>query len=84
MASKEKNFKSVLFQKNFRDLPGGPVGKTWPSNPGGARLIPAREAIIPQASTKKPNHKTEVLTNLKFVINSTMTLKNGPHQKKKS
>ena len=38
---------------NLRDLPGGPVVKTSPSNAGGAGSIPGRGAKIPHASWPK-------------------------------
>ena len=37
----------------YRDLPGGPVVKTSPSNAGGAGSIPGRGAKIPHAPWPK-------------------------------
>ena len=46
----------------FRDIPGGPVVKTSPSNAGGAGSIPGRGAKIPHTSwPKETKHKTEAI-----------------------
>ena len=60
-----------------RDLPGGPVVKTWPSNAEGVGLIPGQGAKIPHASEpKKTKHKAKQYCN-----KLNKDFKNGPHQK---
>ena len=60
-----------------RDFPAGPVGKTSPSNAGGAGSIPGWGAKIPHASRPKyQNVKQKQYCN-KF----NRDFKNGPHQK---
>ena len=47
-----------------RNVPGGPVVKTLPSNAGGANLIPGQEAKIPHASwLKNQNTKQKQYCN---------------------
>ena len=43
----------------MRDLPGGPVVKTSPSNAGSVGSIPGRGAKIPHGSP--PKHETEAI-----------------------
>ena len=52
-----------------------------PSNAGGVGSIPGWGATIPHASQPK---KTKTQNRSNVVTNSIKTLKNGPHQKKKS
>ena len=61
----------------YRDFPGGPVVKTWPSNAGGAGSFPGQGAEIPHAlGPKNQNIKQKLYCN-KF----NEDFKNGPHQK---
>ena len=69
------------FKKWHRDVLGGPVVKTSPSNAGGVGSIPGRGTKIPRASwPKNQNIKQKKYCN-KF--NKDLK-KNGPHQKKKT
>ena len=51
----------------FRNVPGGPVGETSPSNPGSMGSIPDREAKIlhaPLLKAKQANKKiSSIITN---------------------
>ena len=61
----------------FRDLPGGPMIKTSPSNAGHMGQIPGWEAKIPHDSWPKIKTKPK-----QYCSKFNKDLKNGPHQKK--
>lgn len=44
-----------MFKNEYRDLPGGPVGKTPPSDAAGIDVVPGQRAKIPHAS--QPKHQ---------------------------
>ena len=77
--SPEPRYGKGYQKERERDLPGGPVVKTSPSNAAGTGLIPGPGAKIPHASRpKNQNIKQKQYCN-KF--NKDFT--NGPHKKKK-
>ena len=59
------------------DFPGGPAGKTSPSNTMDVGLIPGQRAKIRHACGQKT--KTENRNN---IVTSSIKTKNGPHQTK--
>ena len=69
---------SIPLEKIERDLPGGPVVKTLPSNTGGASAIPGQGAKIPH--TSRPKNKT--IKQKQYCDKLNKDFKNGPDQKK--
>ena len=67
----------IKFKKSQRELPGGPVVKSSPSNARGAGLIPGwGDKILHASGSKIQNIKQKQYCN-KF----SKDFKNGPHQK---
>ena len=62
------------------ESPGSPVIKTWPSNAGGAGLIPGRGARILHALQPKNQNIKQKQYCEKF----NKEFKSGPHEKKKN
>ena len=71
---------SIPLEKIKRDLPGGPVVKTLPSNTGGASSTPGQGAKIPH--TSRPKNKT--IKQKQYCNKLNKDFKNGPDQKKKT
>ena len=61
-----------------RELPGGPVVKTLPSNAGDAGSVPGRDAKTPCASQAK----TQIIKQTEYCNKFNKDFKNNPHQKK--
>ena len=67
---KAGNRKEPIRNRAQRDLLGGPVVKTLPSNAGGAGLIPGWGTKIPHASKvkKKKRKKQDTATSLTICV----------------
>ena len=61
-----------------RELPGGPVVKTLPSNAGDAGSTPGRGAKTPYASQPK----NQIMKQTEYCNKFNKDFKNNPHQKK--
>lgn len=68
------------FENNIRNIPGGPVVKTSPSNAGSTGSIPHSGSYVPTCLVaKNREHKQQKLYCNKF----NKDVKNGIHQKHK-